>query len=55
MYGTFYRCKHCHKKGAYIFLRYLAGPPDYFMKCRYCKETWEGITDELREDRNAQS
>ena len=41
MYGVFYICKHSYQKGAYITNRYLAGPPDYIMRCRYCKKTWE--------------
>lgn len=53
MYGVFYICKHCFQKGAYIATRYVGGPPDYFMKCRYCKRNWEGTLTELKKSMHA--
>lgn len=43
MYGTFYKCEHCGKKGAYVLMYLLAGSASSarVMRCRYCKTTWE--------------
>jgi hypothetical protein len=47
MYGHFYYCPNCNKKGYYIKMRYLGGPPDYWGLCRYCEYHGEGRTDDL--------
>jgi len=42
MYKKFFKCEYCHKKGAYVIFYYLGNvPPFAWLKCRYCKKTWE--------------